>query len=41
MPAVGIVLVLFGLFLLLRTVRHNIPLKKGGHGGLVEKILGE
>jgi hypothetical protein len=41
MPATGIVLVLLGLFVLLRTIRHNVPLKGGGKGGLVEKLLGE
>lgn len=41
MPAFGAVLILLGLWVLLRTVRHTVPLKKGGEGGLVEKLLGE
>ena len=41
MPAFGAVLILLGFFVLMRTIRHNIPLKKGGNGGLVEKLLGE
>lgn len=41
MPALGTILVLLGLFVLLRTVRHNIPLKSGKQGGLVEVVLGE
>lgn len=41
MPAFGAVLLLLGLWILFRTVRHNVPLKNGKIGGLVEKILGE
>jgi hypothetical protein len=41
MPALGAVLILLGLWVLLRTVRHNVALKGGGKGGLVETILGE
>jgi hypothetical protein len=41
MPALGAILILLGLWVLLRTVRHNVPLKGGGKGGLVETILGE
>lgn len=41
MPAFGAVLILLGLFVLFRTVRHNLPLRNGGKGGLVERILGE
>jgi hypothetical protein len=40
-PALGLVLILLGVWIMLRTVRHNLPLKQGGSGGLVEKILGE
>lgn len=40
MPAFGAVLILLGLWVLLRTVRHNVPLKGGKQGGLVELILG-
>lgn len=41
MPAFGAVLLLLGLFVLLRTIRHNVPLANGKTGGLVEIILGE
>ncbi len=43
MPAFGAVLLIFGLWVLLRTVRHNVPIesKEGKcNGGLVEMILG-
>jgi hypothetical protein len=40
-PAFGAVLILLGLFVLMRTIRHNLPLKNGKKGGLVERFLGE
>ena len=40
MPAFGAILILLGLWALLRTVRHNVPLKNGKTGGLVEVVLG-
>jgi hypothetical protein len=39
MPAFGLVLIILGLFLLLRTVRH-VELPNGQKGGLVEKLIG-
>lgn len=45
MPAFGIILMLVGFWVLLRTVRHNLNLVgsngKPFKGGLAEKILGE
>jgi hypothetical protein len=37
----GVKALINGLWVLLRTVRHVVPLKGGGRGGLVETILGE
>jgi hypothetical protein len=44
MPATGFILLLLGLWVLLRTIRHNVPVKTASgkieEGGLVEKLLG-
>jgi hypothetical protein len=44
MPATGIILALLGIWVLLRTIRHNVPVKnkegKVEEGGLVEKLIG-
>jgi hypothetical protein len=38
-PAYGLVLILIGLWLILRTVRKTVPTKHG-NAGLVQLILG-